>query len=113
MLAIIKTGGKQYIVSPGQRIKIEKLDKPASAKATAGEKEGWEVVFKEVLLLEKNKKLEIGSPFVSGAEVTGKVLKQGKAKKVIAFKYKAKKRYKVKKGHRQPYTEVEIKNIEM
>lgn len=102
MLAVIQTGGKQYLVSPGQRIKIEKLDK----------KEGAEVVFKQVLLLEKNKKLEIGNPFVSGAEVTGKVLKQGKAKKLIAFKYKAKKRYKVKKGHRQPFTEVEILKIE-
>ncbi len=101
MLAIIQTGGKQYLVMPGQRIKIEKLDK----------KEGSEVVFKQVLLMEKNKKLEIGIPFVVGAEVAGKVLKQGKAKKVIAFKYKAKKRYKVKKGHRQPFTEVEIKEI--
>lgn len=101
MLAIIKTGGKQYIVTPGLRLKIEKLDK----------KEGDEVIFKEVLLLEKNKKIEIGTPFVEGAEVSAKVLSQGKAKKVIAFKYKAKKRYKVKKGHRQPYTEVEISKI--
>jgi len=102
MLAVIQTGGKQYLVIPGQRIKIEKIEK----------KEGDEIIFKQVLLLEKNKKLEIGNPFVSGAEVTGKVLKQGKAKKLIAFKYKAKKRYKVKKGHRQPFTEVEIVKIE-
>lgn len=101
MLAVIQTGGKQYLVMPGQRIKIEKLEK----------KEGDEIIFKQVLLLEKNKKLEIGEPFISGAEVTAKVLKQGKAKKVIAFKYKAKKRYKVKKGHRQPFTEVEIVKI--
>jgi large subunit ribosomal protein L21 len=101
MLAIIKTGGKQYIVTPGLRLKIEKLDK----------KEGDEVIFKDVLLLEKSKKIEIGTPFVEGAEVTAKVLKQGKGKKLIAFKYKAKKRYKVKKGHRQPYTEVEIAKI--
>jgi large subunit ribosomal protein L21 len=101
MLAIIKTGGKQYIVTPGLRIKIEKLDK----------KEGEEVIFKEVLLLEKNKKLEIGTPFVEGAEVSAKVLSQGKGKKLIAFKYKAKKRYKVKKGHRQPFTEIEISKI--
>lgn len=103
MLAVIKTGGKQYLVTPGQKIKIEKLD----------EKEKSEISFDKVLLLEKNKKIEIGTPFVNGAKVTGKILKQGKAKKVIAFKYKAKKRYKVKKGHRQPFTEVEITKIEM
>jgi len=103
MLAVIQTGGKQYLVSPGQKIKIEKLD----------EKEGSEITFEKVLLLEKNKKLEIGNPFLKDAKVTGKILKQGKSKKVIAFKYKAKKRYKVKKGHRQPFTEVEILKIEL
>ena len=101
MLAVIKTGGKQYLVSPGDKIKIEKLNK----------KEGAEVTFNEVLLLEKNKKVEIGDPQVKGVKVMGKVLKQAKAKKVIIFKYKAKKRYKVKKGHRQPFTEVEILKI--
>ncbi|XOB41716.1 MAG: 50S ribosomal protein L21 [Candidatus Nealsonbacteria bacterium] len=101
MLAVIKTGGKQYIVTPGDKIKIEKLDT----------KEGKEVTFKEVLLLEKNKKLEIGNPLVKGAKVIGKVLSQGKGKKIIIFKYKPKTRYKVKKGHRQPFTEVEIKTI--
>ncbi|MDO8436147.1 MAG: 50S ribosomal protein L21 [bacterium] len=102
MLATIKTGGKQYIVAPGQKIKIEKLDI----------KEGDEIVFNEVLLLEKNEKVEIGTPFIKGAKVVGKVLKQGKLKKVIVFKYKPKTRYKVKKGHRQPFTEVEILKIE-
>jgi len=102
MLAVIQTGGKQYLVSPGQKIKIEKLEK----------KEGSEVDFDKVLLLEKNKKLEIGTPFVKGAKVTANILEQGKNKKVIAFKYKAKKRYKVKKGHRQPFTQVEILKIE-
>ena len=101
MLAVIKTGGKQYLVSPGQKIKIEKLDK----------KEGDEVVFDEVLLLEKNNKLEIGSPTIKEAKIIGKVIGQGKAKKVIIFKYKAKKRYHVKKGHRQQFTEVEILEI--
>jgi large subunit ribosomal protein L21 len=101
MLAVIKTGGKQYLVSPGQRIKIEKIDK----------QEGSEIAFNEVLLLEKNKKLEIGTPFVKGAKVIGKVVKQAKAKKVIIFKYKAKTRHKVKKGHRQPFTEIEITQI--
>jgi len=102
MLAVIKTGGKQYIVSPGDKIKIEKIDK----------EEGKEITFKEVLLLEKSKKLEIGEPLVKKAKVIGKILKQGKAKKVIVFKYRASKRYKVKKGHRQRFTEVEILKIE-
>ena len=102
MLAVIKTGGKQYLVAPGQKIKIEKLEK----------KEGDEVSFGEVLLLEKNKKLEIGNPMVKSAKVTGKIVRHGKGKKVIAFKYRAKKREKTKKGHRQPFTEVEITKIE-
>ncbi|MFH1582405.1 MAG: 50S ribosomal protein L21 [bacterium] len=101
MLAVIKTGGKQYLVSPGQKIKIEKLNK----------KEEAEVSFNNVLLVEKNKAVEIGTPFLKGVKVTGKVLKQGKDKKIIVFKYKAKKRYQVKKGHRQPFTEVEIDKI--
>ena len=101
MLAVIKTGGKQYIVTPGQKLKIEKLEN----------KDGSEVAFKEVLLLEKDGNLEIGVPFVSGAHVSAKVLGQGKAEKVIIFKYKAKKRYHVKKGHRQSFTEVEITGI--
>lgn len=102
MLAVIKTGGKQYLVSPGDKIKIEKVDV----------KEGKEITFKEVLLLEKQKKLEIGTPLVKGAKVIGKILKHGKAKKIIIFKYKSKTRYKVKKGHRQHFTEVEITKIE-
>ena len=101
MLAVIKTGGKQYLVSPGDKIKVEKLNK----------KEGAEVTFNEVLLMEKSKKIEIGTPFLKGVKVVGKVLQQAKAKKVIIFKYKAKKRYKVKKGHRQPFTQVEILKI--
>lgn len=102
MLAVIKTGGKQYLVSPGQKIKIEKIDV----------KEGKEITFKDVLLLEKQKKLEIGTPLAKGAKVIGKVLKHGKGKKIIVFKYKPKTRYKVKKGHRQLFTEVEITKIE-
>lgn len=101
MLAVIKTGGKQYLVSPGQKLKIEKLNK----------KEGEEVIFDEVLLLEKSNKVEIGNPLVAGIKVMGKVLSQGRNKKVIIFKYKAKTRQKVKKGHRQPFTEVEITKI--
>lgn len=102
MLAIIKTGGKQYIVAPRKKIRIEKVNK----------KEGTEISFSEVLLLEKNKKVEIGTPFLKGVKVLGKILKQGKSKKVIVFKFKHSNRYHVKKGHRQPFTEVEITDIE-
>ena len=102
MFAVIKTGGKQYLVEPGKKIKIEKIEV----------KEGEEIVFSEVLLLEKSKKLEIGAPFIKDAKVIGKVLKQGKGEKIIIFKYKPKKRYQRKMGHRQPFTEVEITKIE-
>jgi len=102
MFAVIRTGGKQYLVSPGDKIKIEKLDK----------EEGKEVTFTDVLLVEKSNKLEIGTPKVKGAKVLGKILKQDKAKKIIILKYKPKTRYKKKTGHRQPFTEVEILKIE-
>lgn len=100
MLAVIKTGGKQYLVRPGDKIRIEKLDK----------KEGEQIAFSDVLLVEKNKKVEIGNPLVK-AEVTAKVLRHGKGDKIIVFKYKPKKRYSRKIGHRQPYTEIEIIGI--
>lgn len=96
-LAVIKTGGKQYKISEGQKIKIEKLDT----------KEGNEVKFSEVLLV-ADEKIEVGTPILSGKEVAGKILKQGRAKKVTILKFKRKTRYKVKKGHRQPFSEVEI-----
>ena len=99
--AVIKTGGKQYLVSEGKKLRIEKLEA----------EEGQEVVFNEVLLLEEKNKLEIGSPLLAGAKVTGKVLKQGRADKIVVFKYKPKKRYKKKQGHRQSFTEVEITKI--
>ena len=100
MIAIIKTGGKQYIVKPGDKLKVEKLDK----------KEGVEISFTDVLLVEKNKKVEIGTPMLK-AEVQAKILKHGKGDKIIVFKYKPKKRYSRKIGHRQPYTEIEILGI--
>jgi len=101
MLAVIKTGGKQYLVSPGDKLKIEKLDAEV----------GKEVIFDQVLLLDKDKKLQIGEPLVKGAKVKAEILEHGKGKKVIIFKHKAKKRYNVKTGHRQPYTLVETKEI--
>lgn len=109
MLAVIKTGGKQYLVTPGQKIKI---DPPASLPAGKIEaNESQEIIFDEVLLLEKGKKVEIGTPLVKDAKVIGKVVSHGKAKKVIIFKYKPKTRYKKKQGHRQLFTEVEILKI--
>lgn len=100
MFAVIKTGGKQYLVQPGDKLKIEKLEK----------KQGEEFSFSDILLVEKNKKVEIGTPLVK-AEVTAKVLSHGKGDKIIVFKYKPKKRESRKIGHRQPYTEIEIISI--
>ncbi|OGZ84706.1 MAG: 50S ribosomal protein L21 [Candidatus Staskawiczbacteria bacterium RIFOXYD1_FULL_39_28] len=100
MIAIIKTGGKQYLVQPGDKLKIEKLE----------EKEGKEIKFSDVLLVEKSGKIEIGTPLVK-AEVSAKILSHGKGDKVIVFKYKSKKREAKKIGHRQPYTEIEITGI--
>ena len=90
------------MVSPGDKLKIEQLDAEV----------GKEVTFSEVLLLEKNKKLEVGAPMVKGATVAGKVVRHGKNDKLIIFKYKPKKRYRRKIGHRQKFTEVEITKIE-
>ena len=101
MFAVIETGGKQYRVSPGSKVRIEKL----SAE------EGSSVTFDNVLLTMDGDKLRLGRPLVKGAQVTGKVLKQSRAKKVIVFRYKSKTRQRTKKGHRQPYTEVEITAI--
>lgn len=103
MFAVIKTGGKQYLVSPSQKITIEKLNK----------KEGSEVTFRKVLLVQKGNRIKIGTPLVKGAKVVGKVIRQKKAKKVMVLKYKSKTRYKKKKGYRQLLTEVEITKIEL
>ena len=102
MLAVIKTGGKQYIVTLGQKIKIEKLP----------QEEGSEVMFDEVLLIQNDDNLEIGTPLVEGAKVKGKVIRHGKAEKLVVFKFKPKKRERKKKGHRQLFTEVEITDIQ-
>ena len=102
MKAVIRTGGKQYLVSLGQKVKIEKIEKEV----------GKTIVFDDVLLVSGDnvKDTNIGQP-QTGIKVEGMVLEQAKDKKVIIFKYKAKKRYKVKKGHRQFYTLVEIVKI--
>ncbi len=101
MYAIIETGGKQYKVEAGQSLYIEKLD--AAEDST--------VTFDKVIALSKDDALNVGAPYVSGATVSAKVLKNGKAKKVMVFTYKPKKNEKRKMGHRQPYTKVEITAI--
>jgi large subunit ribosomal protein L21 len=101
MLAVIKTGGKQYKVKVGDRIKIEKIEG----------KEGGKIAFKEILFLGSEKDIKIGTPLVKGAKVEGKIIKTAKGKKIVGIKHKAKKRYKVKFGHRQSFTEVEITSV--
>jgi len=101
MYAIIVTGGKQYKVEAGQELFIEKL---------AAEEES-EVIFDQVLSVSNEGNLTVGTPFVEGATVSAKVLKNGKGKKITVFTYKPKKNQKRKMGHRQPYTKVEITAI--
>ena len=98
MFAIIETGGKQYRVSVGEELYIEKLEVAPEA----------EVVFDKVLMLDE----KVGAPYVEGAKVTAVVEKHGKGKKIIVYKYKSKKNYHKKQGHRQPYTKVQITSIE-
>jgi large subunit ribosomal protein L21 len=99
--AIIETGGKQYRVSQGQKLKIEKLDGDSGAS----------IVFDKVLLVADGEQIAVGAPYVSGAKVEAKVLRQDRHEKVIVFKYHSKTRQRKKKGHRQPFTEVEIVKI--
>ena len=100
-LAVIKTGGKQYLVTPGQNLKVEKLNA----------QEGSRIVFDKVLLVADGNNTDVGTPDVAGASVEAEVLKQGRARKVIVFRYHSKTRYRKKKGHRQYYTEVKIGEI--
>lgn len=97
MKAVFITGGKQYYVSEGDEIYVEKLDV----------KDGEKIDFTEVLAVGE----KIGTPYVSGAKVTCEVVKTGKQKKIIVFKFKAKKKYRRKQGHRQPYTKLIVKKI--
>ncbi len=113
MFAVIKTGGKQYKVSPGAKLRIEKLAAPAGGEPRQGRDagEGATVHFDEVLLVADGDRVEVGTPNVKGAKVDARVLGQGRDKKKIVFKYHPKSRYRKKKGHRQHYTEVEITKI--
>ena len=101
MYAIIKTGGKQYRVYEGDILNVEKLDV----------QEGATVEFDEVLALSGDDGLKVGTPVLEGAKVEAQVLKHGKGKKIIVFKYKPKKNYRKKQGHRQPYTQIRITRI--
>ena len=101
MYAIIETGGKQYKVSAGDTIYIEKLDVEENAKIT----------FDKVIAVATDDGLKVGDPYVKGAKVAATAIKSGKGKKITVFTYKSKKNEKRKKGHRQPYTKVEIASI--
>jgi len=101
MYAVIETGGKQYRVQEGDVVFVEKLH------ASEGEK----VEFDKVLLFSNEGNLSAGKPYIEGAKVEGTVVEHGKAKKIIVFKYKAKKNERKKKGHRQPFTKVQIDKI--
>ena len=101
MTAILETGGKQYRVSEGDVIYVEKL----------AVEEGTDLTFDTVVAVVDGADVKTGTPYVGGASVTATALKQGKAKKIIVYKMKPKKNYRRKQGHRQPYTKLEIKKI--
>jgi large subunit ribosomal protein L21 len=101
MFAIIETGSKQYKVMPGDKIRIEKIEGSADGA----------VSFDRVLMVADGDAITVGAPLVKNARVEGKILSQDRARKIIVFKYHSKSRYQKKRGHRQPYTEVEIVKI--
>ncbi len=101
MYAIIESCGKQYKVAEGDVVFFEKLDA----------EEGKKVTFDKVIIVSEDGKVQVGAPYVKGVKVEGKVVSHGKGKKIIVFKMKAKKNYRRKQGHRQPYTKVEITTI--
>lgn len=103
MYAIVQTGGKQYRVEEGRTLRVEKL--PVE--------KGGQVLFEQVLLVSSGGEVRVGTPFVNGCLVRGKAVSQGRSRKVIVFKYKAKKNYRRKQGHRQPFTEVLVEKIEL
>ena len=103
MYAIIESCGKQYKVAEGDVVFFEKLDA----------EEGKKVTFDKVILVSNDKKIEVGAPYVKGIKVEGKVVSHGKGKKILVYKYKAKKNYRRTQGHRQPYTKLEITKIKM
>ncbi len=106
--AIIQTGGKQYIVSEGLTLKIEKIKGPLGKDGYALMNVGDKVEFKDVLLVDNGSDTTIGMPFIEGAKVSAEITKIARAPKVTVIKYKAKSNYFKKRGHKQPYFEVKI-----
>jgi large subunit ribosomal protein L21 len=101
MFAVLNTGGKQYKVSQGDLIEVEKLDSDVGDKVTLS----------QVLMVGEGEKVEVGSPYVSNCKVTGEVVEQGKGAKIIVFKKKRRKNYRRKNGHRQFFTQLKITEI--
>lgn len=102
LYAIVETGGKQYKVTPGKTIRIEKIQ---------GES-GDSLVFDKVLAISNDGETKIGTPYIEGAAIKGTIVQQGKAKKILVFKYRSKTNYRRRYGHRQHFTEVRIDSIE-
>jgi large subunit ribosomal protein L21 len=101
MYAVIKTGGKQYRVARGEEVKLEKL--PGEV--------GDQVMFDQVLLTSDGEKVQLGQPYIENSNVVGTITRQGKNRKIVVFKYKRRKGYRKKRGHRQPFTLVRIEDI--
>ena len=101
MYAVIRSGGKQHRVKPGDKLRVEKLDGEVGSKVELG----------EVLMVEDDGKVTVGDPLIPKAKVTATVLEQDRAKKIIVFKMKRKKQYRRTRGHRQPYTELRVDKI--
>lgn len=99
--AIVRTGGKQYRIEPGARVRVEKLEVEVGSK----------IELSDVLLVGKGSDARIGTPLIAGAKVTGTVTAQGKHPKVIVYKFRRRKNYRRKRGHRQPFTEIQIESI--
>jgi large subunit ribosomal protein L21 len=111
--AVIKTGGKQYKVSEGGLISIEKLKGPARPHQGAGEeyKKGDKISFDKVLLVDDGKNTTVGTPYIIGAKVNAEIVEIGRGKTILVMKYKQKSRYLRRNGHRQPYFKVKITSI--
>jgi large subunit ribosomal protein L21 len=101
MYAVVKTGGKQYKVAPGETIRVEKLDQEVGSK----------VEFDQILAVHDGQKMMVGQPFVSNVKVVGTLADNGRAKKIIVFKIKRKKQYRLTKGHRQSFSSVKVDAI--
>lgn len=99
--AIVRTGGKQYRIEPGARVRVERLDVEVGSK----------IELSDVLLVGTGSDARVGTPTIAGAKVTGTVIAQGKHPKVIVYKFRRRKNYRRKRGHRQPFTEIKIESI--